>query len=131
MRKIAIFACLLFCLPGCGRRLPVQTVHPVVTGIEIAVEEKGHRESLRFDMDSQTSPVLSYLRTLRLSAPAAVNPEHVAGTMYTFTLELSDGRYQTMRQKGAKYFMNKDGVWYAIASYSDAKLDAVLAFCAD
>lgn len=131
MRKIAVLGCLLCCLAGCAHRPAAQAVHPVVTGIEIAVEEKGHRESLRFDTDSQTSPVLNYLRALRLSAPAAVNPDHVAGTMYTFTLELSDGRCQTMRQKGAKYFMDKDGVWYAIASYSEAKLDAVLTFCAD
>ncbi len=131
MGKIAVFWCLLCCLAGCARRPAAQAIHPVVTGIEIAVEEKGHRENLRFDTDSQTSPVLNYLRTLRLSAPAAVNPEHVAGTMYTFTLELSDGSRQIMRQKGSKYFMDKDGVWYAVATYSEAKLDGVLAFCAD
>lgn len=131
MGKIGVLVGLLCCLAGCARRLPVKAVHPVVTGIEITIEEKGHRESLRFDTDSQTSPVLNYLRTLVRSAPAAINPEHAAGAMYTFTLEFSDGHHQTLRQKGAKYFMDKDGLWYAIAAYSEDKLDGVLAFGAD
>ena len=131
MGKIGVLVGLLCCLAGCAKRLPVQAVHPVVSGIEITVEERGHRESLRFDTDSQTSPVLNYLRTLGRGAPAAVNPEHTAGAMYTFTLELSNGASQTFRQKGAKYFMDKDGLWYAIAAYSEGKLTGVLAFCSD
>ena len=131
MGKIGVLLCLLCCLAGCARRLPAQAVHPVVTGIEITVEEKGRRESLRFDTDGHTSPVLNYLRTLGHGAPAAVNPEHAAGAMYTFTLELSNGESQTFRQKGTKYFMDKDGIWYAIAAYSENKLDGVLAFCAE
>ena len=131
MGKIGVLVGLVCCLAGCARRLPVKAVHPVVIGIEITVEEKGHRESLRFDTDSQTSPVLNYLRTLRRGGPATVNPEHAAGAMYTFTLELSNGVSQTFRQKGAKYFMDKDGLWYAIAAYSEDKLEEVLAFCSD
>lgn len=130
MRKISVWICLLCFLAGCaGQPEKAQTAHPVVTGIRITLEEKGQQEDLLFDTDSQTSPVLNYIRAVRLGAPAAVNPEHVAGAMYTFTLELSDGSRRTLRQKGSRYFMAGDGIWYHMESRSEAKLDGVLTFC--
>ncbi len=128
MRKISIFLVLCSLLCGCSAAKKA-TVHPVVTAISITVQNGSHQEVLAFTSDRETSWVLNYLRTLSDCGEASVNPAYVKGPMYTFSLQFSDGSFQTLRQKNERYFMDTDGIWREIEPYSGSRIRSMLVLC--
>ena len=118
---------MIVLLAGCTRQeLPPAAPHRVVVRISVSTQSQDLSAQREYTSPEKMGAVLGYLRLLRPSSKASVNPQHVKGEMYYITLTNSDGSQITYQQKADRYFLNRDGDWVVIDPGFGARLPELL-----